>query len=206
MVIVLAGKATVAQTSYSQEFWPEVDLHYRFNDRTEAIGIARSDRDRDSGTVYQAEGSVVLDHRFTEWFSGRIGYRHGQATDGGNFEEDRLLMEQTFRVSLPARVSVDFRTREDFRWLNTGYSMRFRERIQVQRDTVIGTYTFQPYASTEIFFDTRYGQFARYRLIAGSTFPIRHYLSVEPYFAHQVDFASNSAIVDALGLILHISL
>lgn len=109
------------------------------------------------------------------------------------------MLEQTFRVAFPAKVMVDFRTREDFRWLDSGYSMRFRERLQVGRDTAIGSYVFTPYVSTEVYFDTRYDQFARYRLIAGSAFPVGKHLTVEPYFAHQVDFARGWTIVDALG-------
>lgn len=194
-----------AQTSYSREIWPEIDLVYHLNDRDKFIGLFDYSRNRDSGVNYQAEAGLTFEHKFTDFVWARIGYRHGTATNGGDFEEDRLLLEQTFRVALPALVMVDFRTREDFRWLNTGYSMRFRERIQVQRDTTIGNYTFTPYASTEIYFDTRYGQFARYRLIAGTSFPIGKHFAFEPYFAHQVDFAGSDAIVNAVGLILTVS-
>ena len=162
-------------------------------------------RNRDSGTNYQAEAGLTFEHKFTDFVWARIGYRHANSTDGGPFEENRLLLEQHFRVALPALVMVDFRIREDLRWLNTGYSMRFRERILVQRDTTIGGYTFTPYASTEVYFDTRYGQFARYRLIAGTAFPLGKHLTFEPYFAHQVDFAGSSAIADALGVILTVS-
>ena len=56
---------------------------------------------------------------------------------------------------------VDARTREDFRWLNNGFSVRLRERLQVQRDVRIADYTFTPCSSVELYFDTRYGQFAR---------------------------------------------
>jgi hypothetical protein len=37
-------------------------------------------------------------------------------------------------LPLPGAVSVVFRTREDFRWLDTGFSARLRERMQVQRN------------------------------------------------------------------------
>jgi hypothetical protein len=80
--------------------------------------------------------------------------------------------------------------------------MRFRERIQVQRDFTIDGYTFTPYASAEVYFDTRYDQFARYRLTAGATLPIHRHFSVEPYLVRQVDFAGNAAITNAIGLIL----
>jgi hypothetical protein len=121
------GAAVRAQTTYSREFWPEIDLHHRFADRmTDMIGLVDTSRDRDSGPAYQGELGAVLDHRFLDWFSARIGYRHASALDGGSFREDRLLTEQTFRMALPPRVTIDFRTREDLRWPDTGYSMRFR--------------------------------------------------------------------------------
>jgi len=202
-VLVTAGEAR-AQTSYNNEFWPEIDLHHWFSPQTQVIIMGSTNRDRDSGSAYQAEFGATFEHRFTDWFSGRIGYRQGNGLDGSDFHENRLLTEQTFRMRLPAQVMVDFRTREDFRWLNTGYSMRFRERIQVQRDFAIGTYTFTPYGSTEVYYDTRYGQFSRYRLILGSVFPIIKSIDLEPYLVHQVDFASGTTITDALGLILHV--
>jgi hypothetical protein len=191
-----------AQGTQSYEFWPEINLIYRLDDRTKLIGLADTARNRDSGTSYQAEVGGAVDHRFTDVISGRIGYRHAWATDGGSFREDRLLTEQTFRVPLPSKVMVDFRTREDFRWLDTGFSFRARERIQVQRDTTICSYTFTPYTSTEIYFDSRYGAFARYRLIAGINLPIGGPFSIEPYLARQVDFATTGNATNAIGLIL----
>jgi hypothetical protein len=203
MLAMVAGTAVAhAQTSQAYEFWPEIDLIYRFDDRNKVIVMGDTARNRDSGTAYQGEVGVSFDHRFTDYFSARMGYRHANALDGSSFRENRFLSEQTFRIHLPAQVMVDFRTREDFRWLDTGYSMRFRERIQVQRDTMIGSYTFTPYVSSEIYFDTRYDQFSRYRLIAGTNFPIHGPFSIEPYLAHQVDSAPSSKIVDAIGLTL----
>jgi hypothetical protein len=194
--------AANAQTSQAYEFWPEINLIYRFDDRNKVIAMGSTSRDRDSNTAYQGEIGAAFDHRFTDFFSARVGYRHANALDGSSFREDRLLAEQTFRLHLPAQVTVDFRTREDLRWLDTGYSMRFRERIKIQRDTTIGSYTFTPYVSSEVYFDTRYDQFSRYRLIAGTNFPVYGPLSIEPYLAHQVDSAPSSKIVDAIGLIL----
>ena len=76
--------------------------------------------------------------------------------------------------------SADFRTREDFRWLNTGFFVRLRERIQVQRDITIATYVFTPYASAEVFFDTQYNRMSRYRLTLGVTLPIDEHFRSSP--------------------------
>lgn len=185
------------------EFWPELQFHYWFDEhRSRAIFTASQSRDRDAASTYQAEVGLTFEHRFTDLFWGRIGYRHGNATDGGPFTENRLLVEQIFRVPLAAGVSVDFRTREDFRWLNDGFFVRLRERMQVQRDFTIDGYTFTPYASAEVYFDTRYNQMARYRLTLGVTLPIYRHFSIEPYLARQVDNAGSFGIANAFGLTL----
>lgn len=185
------------------EFWPELQVHKWFDDhQSRAILMTSTSRDRDSGSSYQAEFGVTLEHRFADWFSGRVGYRHGSATDGGAFQENRLLTEQTFHLPIGRGVSADFRTREDFRWLDSGFSVRLRERLQVQRDVTIGRYLFTPYASAEVFFDTRYDQVARYRLTLGASLPVSKGFQVEPYFARQVDTAGSSTITNAIGVVL----
>jgi hypothetical protein len=192
-----------ARAEESNQSWPEFQVHYWFNEhRSRAILMGSLSRDRESIGSYQAEQGLTFEHQFAPWFLGRIGYRHGSSTDGGPFTENRLLLEQTFRVALPAKTFIDYRTRTDFRWLNDGFFVRLRERVQVFRDFEIAGYTFTPYTSAEVFFDTRVGAFNRYRLTVGSTFPIDKHVSVEPYFTRQVDYGPVGAITNALGFIL----
>lgn len=200
---LLVAPGGAARGEEHHEFWPELQFHKWFNERqSRAIFMLSVSRDRDTGTSYQAEAGLTFEHHFTDWFWGRLGYRHGNSTEGGPFQENRLLAEQIFRMPLGFGFSADFRTREDFRWLNTGFSMRLRERIQVQRDITIGSYLFTPYASAEVYFDTQYNQMSRYRLIVGVTLPVYEHFFVEPYFARQVDNAGSFTITNAIGLTL----
>ena len=112
------------------------------------------------------------------------------------------MTEQTFHLPIGLGFSADFRTREDFRWLDSGFSVRLRERMQVQRDVTIGHYLFTPYASAEVYFDTRYNQVSRYRLQAGVSLPVGEHFQVEPYLARQVDTVGSFTITHALGLVL----
>jgi hypothetical protein len=198
---LLAGAEALGGEAH--EFWPELQVHYWFDERrSRAIFVLSNGRDRDSGTGYQAEAGLTFEHRLTDRIWGRIGYRHANATDGGPFTENRLLTEQIFRVPLAWGVSADLRLRQDFRWLDSGFFVRLRERLQVQRDFTIGTYRFTPYASAEVYFDTQYNQMSRYRLIVGVTLPIYEHFSIEPYLVRQVDNAGNFTITNAIGLTL----
>lgn len=193
--------ASAAHAQETLEFWPELQFHKWFDDRqSRVIAMMSVNRDRDSGSSYQAEVGLTYEHHFTSWFWGRIGYRHGNATDGGPYQENRLLAEQIFRTPLGWGFSADFRTREEFRWRDSGFSVRLRERIQVQRDVTIGNYLFTPYASAEIYFDTTYNQISRYRLTMGVTLPVKDHFYVEPYFARQVDTAGSFTTTNAIGL------
>jgi hypothetical protein len=192
-----------AHAGDKHEFWPELQFHKWFNEhQSRAILMMSVNRDRDSGSSTQAEVGLTFEHRFTDWFWGRLGYRHGNATDGGPFQENRLLAEQIFNMPLGLGFSAAFRTREDFRWLNNGFLVRLRERIQVQRDVTIGDYLFTPYASAEVYFDTQYNTMSRYRLVVGVTLSVYRHFYVEPYLVRQVDNAGNFTITNAIGLLL----
>jgi Protein of unknown function (DUF2490) len=198
---LLVAPVGTAWGGETHEFWPEIQFHKWFDERqSRAVLMMSHSRDRDSNSTYQAEVGLTFEHHFTHWFWGRIGYRHANSTDGGPFQENRVLAEQIFRMPLGFGFSADFRTREDFRWLNTGFFVRVRERIQVQRDVTIGSYLFTPYASAEVYFDTQYSQMSRYRLILGVTLPIYEHFSVEPYLVRQVDNAGSFTITNAIGL------
>lgn len=200
-MLLLALLASLpAAAEENSEFWPEAQFHYWFDEhRSRAILAASVSRQRDSGTSFQAEQGLTFEHRFTDYLAARIGYRHGSATDGGAFHENRLITEQTFRSILGSTgVTAEARSRQDFRWLNSGFFVRLRERLLFQRDFTIDNYTFTPYAGAEVFYDTRYGQFSRYRLTLGVTLPIRKHISVEPYLVRQVDWIPGVA-TNALG-------
>jgi hypothetical protein len=72
----------------------------------------------------------------------------------------------------------------------------------VRRPIDIDDYVVTPYASVEVYFDTRYDQFSRYRLIFGISLPAYRGFSVEPYFARQVDSVPMGSVLDIFGLVL----
>ena len=198
--MTLLASEVCAQSS--TQFWPELQLHYSVDDRTKVIAMVAGTTEGDGNGLYEGQVGLSVDHRFDSIISGRLGYRHGFAMDGGSFREDRLLLEQYLRFNLPLAVGLEFRTRGEMRWLDTGTSARFRERVMLQREFHIDNYAFSPYVSGEIYFDTRFDQFNRYRLTVGATFPISGSWSVEPNFSRQADSYPNSSYVNAFGLVV----
>ena len=202
LVVVCSGglSSPALADATSTEWWPELQFQYQATEHTRFIGMLATSHSRDESQAYQAEIGIVGEHRFSDLFRARLGYRHGNAIDGGAFHEDRMLMEQIFRLRAPLGVYVDFRTREDLRWLNTGFSARIRERVQVNRDFTIESWSVTPYASAEMFYDTRYDQLSRYRFVGGITLQFTKNFALEPYYAYQIDVAPRWSGTHALGL------
>ena len=198
--------APMASAQVSNEVWPEVQYHHWFNGRTQAVASMASSFNSSTQMKFQTEQSLSLEYRFTDIFFGRIGIWRGGATEGDNYNEKQLQLDQTFRVQMPSKIITEYRTREDFRSTDTGFSMRFRERIQIQRGFTVGSYAFTPYTSAEVYWDTRYGRLSRYRLTVGVRLPVfnRHY-SFDPYLVHQVDTAGDSEVTNGLGLRFNIT-
>jgi hypothetical protein len=203
VLLLAAGADAGAQNGTEHvQFWPELQFRYRIDDANSATLMSRLRLTTGPRQLYRAEESLTFDHTFAGWLSGGAGFEHRNSTNATPFEEERALVNQTLRVDLPNAFRVEFRTQEEFRWLLSGFSVRLRERAQVLRTVRIEGYSFTPYASTEVFYDSRFGSFARYRLSAGATLPVYHALSVQPYLMREVNFEGSNIIRDVFGLAL----
>lgn len=206
LLFALAGGASVAQAQSSTtgtQFWPEIQLHIGLDPKTKIILLGNITRDRETAQNLEGQLGVNIDHKLTDFFSVRAGYRYGTSLiEEEPYTEHRILLEQTFHFALPEMLQLSMRTREDFRFVNGSYSTRVRERATVERSFDIGGFTFAPYASGEIFYDSRYGRFSRHRLALGTVVPIAKSFSVDLYASRQTDTHPEVRHVNAIGLTL----
>jgi hypothetical protein len=192
-------------TPVRTELWPEILFRYQVDKDTTVTLGSRLRYEMGRRRLHRAEQALLLSHSLAPWFAAGLGFQHGNSTNPAvsRFEEERLMVNQVFRAPLVAGFSIDFRILEEFRWLPQGFSVRLRERAQIHRRTTIDDYAFTPFASAELFWDSRFNDFVSYRLISGMTLPIYRALSAQPYFQHHVDFGTrNSAVQNVIGLTL----
>ncbi len=203
-VALLAIDAAQVQADDTRnEFWPEAQFHLGFTPQTKLILLANITRTRKTHTSLEGQLGITLDHRFNDIFSMRAGYRYGTSLVADDpSTEHRILLEQTFRFRLPWKFLLSFRTREDLRFIDGDFSTRIRERAKLERDVEFEGYTFTPYGSAEIYYDTRFNRFARNRFILGAVFPVTKHFSVDAYIARQNDSRPQIKHVNALGLTL----
>lgn len=199
LVANTAGEAA-AQTRTSTQFWPEIQVHVGLDPRTKLIFLGNIARDRELSRNLEGQVGVHIDHKLTDIFSVRAGYRFGGSlVESDPLTEHRLLLEQTFQFPFPEKIFISFRTREDFRVLNGDLSVRLRERVTIERTLTFGNLSVTPYGSAEIYFDTRYDRFSRFRFMAGAVAPIVKSLSIDVYWSRQTDTRPERKHVNAIG-------
>jgi len=207
------------QDQTRNEFWPEIDVYYRLDPTYRlffllAPSFSREDNysEGNAGAHIEmgvfpilrqhAAGTYDIDRfRFVRFRTG-IRYAWSLPTSESTSEEVRGVVEVTPRYSLPFEILTSFRNRLDLRWIEGVFSMRYRARLTLERDTeIFPGYSIIPYVSGEVFHDSRFKSWSRVRYQFGVTFPIVHMLALEAYYLRQSDWFSQPARVNALGLV-----
>lgn len=222
LVLVVIGAQVVRaqESSTRNEFWPEIDVYIDLKPKLRLFLLGTVSKSVEDGELRNAKGfesqiGAHIDYILNEHIILRTGYRFGTSLGQTDepFKEHRLLTEQTLRKLIPAGLMLSDRNREDFRFVNGDFSFRYRNRVTVEREFHLLSRTVTPYASGEIFYDTRYQTWNRNRLAVGVQIslrrgPIRRLLLpkleviLDLYYMRQNDSRSNTAHVNAIGLSL----
>jgi hypothetical protein len=139
----------------------------------------------------------VFEKRFLSFLT---GYRYITSLSQGGPPEHRWLVEMTARYPMRGKLVLSDRSRGEMRFLSSGFSTRYRNRLQAERDLNPGGFRFTPYASAETFFDTRFDTWNRMRYIFGVRFPARGHFILDTYYLRQNDSKSTPQHVNALGV------
>jgi hypothetical protein len=80
------------------------------------------------------------------------------------FKEHQILSEQTLRKLLPGDLLLSDRNREDFCFINGGFSFRYRNRVTIERELpLLKRRNVTPYVSGDLL---RQGQLIQCGMIA----------------------------------------
>lgn len=217
-VTLLAGLPSAAGAeNTANEFWPEVDTFINLNPAMRLF-IPISFRNHQNAGAWEGTFGLqfdfalkpvfrrqlrdrgdVFDKRFMSF---RAGYQYTTTLNGNApYEENRAIVEFTARYLLPAELIVSDRNRGEMRFINgKGFSSRYRNKLQMERDFRIGHLVYTPYISEEVFYDTRYDVWNRYRSAAGVQFPVSPHFIPDVYYLRQNDSRSTPPHVNVLGL------
>lgn len=216
---------SIAQ-NVSLEFWPEVDIWYRFNSSWRAssyIAVTKyfENKTRDLASTFQLDYAfgktknplfvrLQDDNRvqtIKAWLF-RGGYMNGLSLSdfGESYTEDMALTELHKRIPLIYDQLLSLRLRNDLRWVGqpVNFSYRFRFRIMLEKEYRFGLTSVIPYINTEPFWDSRYQKVNRNRAIVGTTLSGAKPIALEACVIYQYDSEMTNQNVIVFNLILHL--
>ena len=208
LVVILLGCvpfSALAQDS-STQFRPELDLYVGLPSSARLVFVAKTQNGRgDFAFYYELPLKPVLRrelrHRVdvlrNRYLVIRPGYQRSTSTSHSG-PENRGIVEVTGRYPLPFGFVLVDRNRGEFRVIEgSPFSMRYRNRLWLERDMKIAGLVCTPYVYGELFYDTRSGSWAPFRYVLGLQIPTGPHIVLEPYALRQNGGRSNQ--ITAMG-------
>jgi len=172
LVSCSVAKAQEAETR--REFWPELDVFIPLKPKFRLGITATVTRLEETKEDTEASIGAHIDFTPRKDITFRAGYRYGfSLTDTDPYKEHRIILEQTYRRIIPLAILLSDRNREELRFLNGSFSGRYRNRLTVEREFSLRKLRLTPYASGEVFYDTRFDTWNRNRLTGGIQVPLK---------------------------------
>src|SRR6476620_10362867 len=221
LLLIGIQRAAAQEPTTRKEFWPEIDVYITVKPKVRLYLTGTISKTVEDGELRDAQGyegqiGVHVDFIPNKHVIFRAGYRYETAVGSNSdpFKEHRLLTEQTLRKLVPGDFLLSDRNREDFRFVNGDFSFRYRNRVTLEREVhLFKGRSITPYASEEVFYDTRYNTWNRNRFAVGvqqslRRGPLRKMLLPERqiildlYYMRQNDSRSDIPHVNAIGAAL----
>lgn len=223
-IIILLANAVYGQLSRkAQEVWPSVDVYYRFNERLRLYSTVSGTKKDSSNYTDGAVGvfldvfafSVISQRReaHVEELPGkylrlRVGYQYTQSPPSAEdpFRENLFVAQADGRAMLPFSILFTLRNRFDFRFKGEDFSVRYRPRLQFERDfhTEFLFFTISTFA--EYYANFGESQLDRFRFQLAFEVKVTKHLAYETFWNHQFDNQPSVQEVDAFGMVLKLYL
>jgi len=119
------------------------------------------------------------------WVFG-VGYEFSRTSGSQDRIEHRVLLEGTFRYTLPGRFLLTNRNRFELRWVDNGFHMRYRNKLMLERPIKLNRLKLTPIVTAEAIWDQRYTNWNTFKYIGGVQFRlIRRTVSVDLLYERQ---------------------
>ena len=217
LLVAVMGCRASAQTD---QLLPEIDVHYKLSQDVRIFFQAKETREANTPTTAELGPSIEfylpplvrlreitrfdLDDSKPRPLVFSIGYRY--LPTPGKPPTNRLEPVITFHFPLPRiKVLLSDRNRGDLDWKNGGFTWRYRNRLQLERNLKLRSYHLSPYVSVEAFYESQYKKWSDTALYAGCVLPFGKHVSIDPYYEHQNNTGKKpNQQLDQLGLLLNL--
>ena len=160
-VLTLLMLVRAGAWAQSTELWPELDVYWRPAEHQRTFLELSSSTERE-GTKREATIGLYQDYLSLPKGYLRAGYRFTFSTRDASYRESRIVGEGVLTAYSSDKARLLNRTRVELRWVNGAYSYRLRDRLHLQRlaakNSRLG---LAPYATFEVYYDSREGRISR---------------------------------------------
>jgi Protein of unknown function (DUF2490) len=200
LLIVAVTSVRTQETSAYTELDPSVAAGIELNKKARIdlyFGREKSDEIHASRVKVSAGISFRLKPRFKRFLDAvdtdkqhvmvvGILYEYSVAVEPGKRSvENRIILDDTLRWTLPSNFLLSDRNRFEFRWVNGDYHLRYRNRPMVERPFKIGKREIMPYLAAEVFWDQRYRDWNIYKFTGGILVPVARHYSLDFFYERQ---------------------
>jgi hypothetical protein len=188
-LLVTSLNCLMAQTpSSDSEIWPKVSMTYDFGTRNRIQGYFEK-HDGEDVSLKQWKVGTIFSYRMKRMLQERRheideenkynlvvggGYEFIQTDQNGSAKrEHRIILQGSPKYLLPFKFLAQDRSRVEFRWADSAYNFRYRNRLTVDRPLSVDKFRFTPYASGELFWDRNHHSWNENQYALGVEFPYR---------------------------------
>jgi len=134
-----------------------------------------------------------------------VAYEFSTTSDAGvTHNEHKIMLDGTFRYTLPAKVLLANRGRFEFRWVDNDFHWRFRDRLFFERPLKIKRLKFTPFGGAEAVWDRRYTKWTIFKFTGGVQFPIIRRATLDVYYERQHCVTCSDPHTNIVGVTLNL--
>jgi hypothetical protein len=202
LLLVSCVASEAGAQSVTNELWPELDVFWTpaKHQRTmlELSGTNEQEAAKKQATIGLYQDYLQLPSGYL-----RAGFRFTRSTNDASYQEARIVGEVVERVAGDSTWRLVERSRVEFRWVNSDYNWRLRERLHLQKffSSPI-RFDPRPYGTFEAYYYSQYNTIARLAGRVGVEFRVRKASDIDLYLARQENSRGEPLRVNALGLTL----
>jgi Protein of unknown function (DUF2490) len=127
-----------------------------------------------------------IDEDNEHYLVGGAGYEYLQTINKGKVSrENRIVIQATAALRPGAGLLLSDRNRVEFRRVNGDESVRYRNKLTVQRAFQVHHFRFTPYASGELFYASNHHSWNENQYAFGVQLPYKQRLMVDTYYLRQ---------------------
>jgi hypothetical protein len=218
LLVLCPCASAFAQTS-TTEFLPEIDAHLQPLPDVRLVFQAKDTREGGNPEQVEVGPSVAfylkplfklqnftrldLDSSKSRPLVLSIGYRYLASPDSPSV--NRMEPEALLHLPIKWRILISDRNRADLDWSNHNFTWRYRNRLTVEHRITIHSHHPAPYASAEVFYESKYAKWSTTALYAGCLFPVGKHVEFDAYYEHENNTGkSPNQQINSAGLVLNL--